>query len=246
MPVSIDPATELRVPSSCEYAQTVIWAIDRLPQETSTCNNDLVRVPDFTSSTKRDALNLSIGSGLQLRFESRPAEPGERPGSIVAQTPAPLSAAEAGSIVTLAVARKVPNVLVPGVRSTGDAPSTTAGSVARLQAAGFRVVVQDQQDGAGLPIGSVVNQDPAPGTPAPLDSVVTIWASGTYYGAIVPNMQGKTVDEAEAMLEAVGLLPQPINADGVLRPRDRVFRIEPSAGSKVPAGSKVTLFVSPI
>ncbi len=246
MSVSIDPTTERIVPPGCEYAQAVVWAIDRLPVENGECESDLIRVPDFTSATKAGALDLATGSGLQLRFQYRPAGPGEDPGIVVVQSPAPLSAVQAGEVVTLAIARRVPNVLVPGVVATPDAPSTIAAAVARLQAAGFRVVVQDQEDGGGLPIGSVVNQDPAAGKPAPLDSVVTVWASGTYDdGVIVPNVQGRTVAEAEPLLRRVGLEPQPINADGTLRPQDRIFQVEPSGGGKVPPGSRVTLFVSP-
>lgn len=244
-PISIDPETGLRVDPSCEYAQVVVWAIDRLPQEVLPCEADLVPVPDFTSSTKRQANSLSTGSGLLLRFEYRPAEPSEEPGQVVAQTPAPLSAVEPGTVVTLAIARRVPNVLVPGVIATDDAPSTAETAIARLQAAGFRVVVQDQQDARGLPIGSVVSQDPAAGELAPRDSVVTVWTSGDYEGALVPQVIGRTFAEAEPLLDQAGLLPQGINADGALLPQDKVFRLDPSAGSKVPPGTPVTVFVSP-
>ncbi|MGA0122698.1 MAG: transglycosylase domain-containing protein, partial [Gaiellales bacterium] len=245
VPISIDPATGLRVDPACEYAEVVVWALDRLPQEVLPCDADLVPVPDFTSSTKRRANSLSIGSGLLLRYEYRPAEPFERPGTVVAQSPAPLSAVVPGTVVTLAIARRVPNVLVPGVIASDDAPSTAETAIARLQAAGFRVVVQDQQDARGMPLGSVVSQDPAAGELAPRDAVVTIWASGDYTGTLVPQVVGRTFAEAEPLLDQAGLLPQGINADGALLPQDKVFRVEPSSGSKVPPGTAVTLFVSP-
>lgn len=244
--ISIDPRTGLRVPPGCKYAQLVVWANASAPTTVGPCETNLVSVPDFTASTKRQALNLLTGSGLQVRFQSRPATPGEEPGTVVVQTPSPLAAVETGSIVTLIIARYVPSVMVPNVIASSETPSSTEAAVARLIAAQFRVVIIDQQDGFGLPIGSVVNQEPSSGKPAPLGSVVTISASGDYAGAIVPDLAGLTVEEASVRLAAVGLIPQAINADGVLRPADRVFSIEPSVGSKVPSGTKITLYVSPI
>ena len=244
--ISIDPRTNQRVPAGCKHAIEVVWADALAPSTIGPCETNLISVPDFTASTKRQAIRLSTGSGLQIRFQYRPAEPGDDPGTVVVQTPSPLAAVETGSIVTLIVAQRVPSVLVPDVIASTSAPSSTEAAVARLEAAQFRVVILDQQDGFGLPIGSVVNQEPASGKPAPLGSVVTISASGTYAGAIVPNITGLTVDEASQRLAEVGLVPQAINADGLLRPADRVFSVEPSAGSKVPRGTKITLYVSPI
>ncbi len=245
-PISIDPRTDQRVPPGCKHAQVVVWADTSAPTTMTPCESNLIAVPDFTSSTKPMAIRLATGSGLQIRFQLRPAQPADTPGVIVVQSPAPLAAVEAGTIVTLIIAEYVPSVVVPAVVATVDAPSVTAAAIARLEAAKFRVVIIDQQDALGLPIGSVLSQDPAPNKPAPLGSVITIFASGTYAGAIVPNLVGQTVEEAQRRLAAVGLVPQAINADGVLRPADRVFSAEPSLGSKVPRGTKITLYVSPI
>ena len=244
--ISIDPRTDQRVPPGCKYAHVVIWADSLAPSAFGPCETNLVSVPDFTASNKHKALKIAYGSGLQIRFQYRPAAPGDRPGTVVVQTPSPLAAVDTGSVVTLIIARKVPSVLVPDVVATTASPSSTEAAVARLEAAQFRVIILDQQDGLGLPIGSVVSQSPSPGKPAPLGSVITISASGDYKGSIVPEITGLTVDEAERRLAAAGLTPQAINADGLLNPNDHVFSVEPSAGSKVPVGTKITLYVSPI
>lgn len=245
IPVSVDPRTAKRVPPGCKYAQVIVWADALAPLDMGPCESDLLSVPDFTASNKRKANSIATGSGLQIRFQYRPALPGEKPGTVVVQSPAPLSAVAPGSVVTLIIARRIPSVLVPDVVATQDQPSTTEGAIARLLAAQFRVIVADQQDAEGLPLGSVVAQSPSPGKPAPLGSVITISASGDYKGAIVPNVAGKTVAEAQAALDKVGLVAGAINADGLLNPEDRVFSVEPSPGSKLPPGTKVTLYVSP-
>jgi penicillin-binding protein 1A len=245
LPVSVDPRTGQRVPPGCKYAQVIVWAEALAPMELGPCESNLISVPDFTASNKRKANSIVTGSGLQIRFQYRAAQPGDRPGTVVVQSPMPLSAVEPGSIVTLVIARRVPGVLVPDVVASERQPSTIEGAVARLLAAQFRVVIDDQQDAEGLPLGSVVAQNPDPGEPAPLRSVVTLSASGSYKGSIVPNLAGRTVEEARTDLARVGLIAGAINADGLLNPADRVFSIEPSPGSKVPRGTKITLYVSP-
>ena len=245
IPVSVDPRTDERVPPGCKYAQVVVWSQALAPMTMGPCESDLVSVPDFTASNKRKANSIANGSGLQIRFQYRPAQPGDKPGTVVVQSPSPLSAEQPGSVVTLIIARKIPSVLVPNVVATGSQPSLTDGAIARLEAAQFRVIVVDQQDAEGLPLGSVVAQSPSAGKPAPLGAVITVSASGDYKAPIVPNVAGKTVADARADLERVGLVGGAINADGVLNPGDRVFSVEPSPGSKVPKGTKITLYVSP-
>lgn len=245
LPVSVDPRTGQRVPPGCKYAQVIVWAEALAPMELGPCESNLISVPDFTASNKRKANSIVTGSGLQIRFQYRAAQPGDRPGTVVVQSPVPLSAVEPGSIVTLVIARRVPGILVPDVVASERQPSTIEGAVARLLAAQFRVVIDDQQDAEGLPLGSIVAQNPDAGEPAPLRSVVTLSASGSYKGSIVPNVAGRTVEEARTDLARVGLIAGAINADGLLNPADRVFSIEPSPGSKVPRGTKITLYVSP-
>lgn len=243
--VSVDPRTGQRVPPGCKYAKVIVWAEREAPLDMGPCESDLISVPDFQAATKRKANSIATGSGLQIRFQYRAAQPGDTPGTVVVQSPAPLTAVQTGTIVTLIVARKVPSVLVPDVVATAGQPSLLEGAIARLQAAQFRVSVVDQQDAGGLPIGSVVAQTPSPGKPAPLGSVITLSASGDYKAPMVPNVAGKTVAEAQAQLEQLGLVAGAINAEGALNPADRVFSIEPSPGSKVPPGTTITLYVSP-
>ena len=245
IPVSVDPRTGQRVPPGCKYAQVVVWDQTLAPMEMGPCESNLISVPDFSASNKRKANSIANGSGLQIRFQYRPAQPGEKPGTVVVQSPSPLSAVEPGSVVTLIIARKIPSILVPSVVATDSQPSLTEAAIARLQAAQFRVVIVDQQNAEGLPLGSVVAQSPSPGKPAPLGSVITISASGDYKGSLVPNVAGKTVEEARTEIAKAGLVAGAINADGVLNPSDRVFSMEPSPNSKVPRDTKITLFVSP-
>lgn len=244
--IALDRRTGQRVPADCAFAQIVVMADARIPQQLEECPRNLLPVPDFLGTTRRGSLDLATGSGLQLRYAIRPVEPGERPGTVVAQAPGPLASVPAGSIVTLVIGRRVPRVVVPPVIASANQPIDANAAITRLQTLGFRVVIEDGEPTRGFPVGSVVNQQPAAGEPVPEGSVVVISISGLYDGARVPAIEGQTLQDAERLLAEAGLVGVPVNVDGDLRPLDRVFAIDPSAGSKVPFGTEITLFVSPI
>ena len=94
----------------------------------------------------------------------------DRPaGEVVDQTPPGNSTATRGSPVTLSVSRGPQTVTVPDVslQTVADARTT-------LRAAGFRVsIVRQETDDEALD-GLVISQDPAGGTEADPDSVVTL------------------------------------------------------------------------
>ena len=71
------------------------------------------------------------------------------------------------------------------------------------------------------------------GTPVP---AVILAADDTPAGALPPGVSVLTKPARPATVLAT---------IGALLPQDKVFRVEPSSGSKVPPGTAVTLFVSP-
>ena len=104
IPGSVDPRTDKRVPPGCKYAHVVVWAESLAPLDMGPCESNLISVPDFSAANKRKANSIATGSGLQIRFQYRPAQPGEKPGTVVVQSPSPLTAVESGSVVTLIIA----------------------------------------------------------------------------------------------------------------------------------------------
>jgi penicillin-binding protein 1A len=244
--IALDRRTGQRVPGDCEYAQYVVMADAVIPASVDACPTNLLPVPDFLNATRRGADRLATGSGLQLRYAFRPVEPGEKAGTVVDQSPQPLDALPAGGTVTLVIGRQVPRVVVPPVIASEGEPIDAAAAITRLETLGFRVVVEDGSPTLGLPIGSVTDQIPSAGKPAPEGSIVVVAVSGLYDGARVPDIQGATLEDAERLLADAGLVGVPINVGGDLRPLDRVFSVDPSPGSEVPPGTEITLFVSPI
>ncbi len=126
-----------------------------------------VAVPNVVgSSYDVAAAQLQLAGFTVGRVEVESDRPA---GEVVDQTPPGNSTATRGSPVTLSVSRGPQTVAVPDValQSVADARTT-------LRAAGFRVsIVRQETDDEALD-GLVMSQDPAGGTQADPDSVVTL------------------------------------------------------------------------
>jgi stage V sporulation protein D (sporulation-specific penicillin-binding protein) len=112
---------------------------------------------------------------------------------------------------------------------------TPADAQARAAAAGLRMEVE----GSGPRIGS---QTPAAGVPVPAGTVVVAragaWRPAESYLVTVPDLSGRTLEEAADVLARVGLV---LDAGG----RGVVTRQDPAPGSRVEAGSAVSVDLAP-
>ena len=88
--------------------------------------------------------------------------------------------------------------------------------------------------------GVVIRVSDAPGTELPRDSTVTVVVSKGPDVVPVPEMNGMTLDEAEAALEAAGLVLGEFVGGGGNR---TVVASDPAAGESVPRGSEVNLLL---
>ena len=88
--------------------------------------------------------------------------------------------------------------------------------------------------------GAVVSTRPGAGKAVERDSTVTVNVSKGPDTVAVPDVLGKTVAEATAILEAAGLQ---VSGTGGKPRSQRVFLTDPQAGTQVPRGSGVFLFV---
>ncbi|MFA5885716.1 MAG: PASTA domain-containing protein [Acidimicrobiia bacterium] len=112
-------------------------------------------------------------------------------------------------------------------------------AAAILRAKGFGVARSDVFSDT-IDTGKVVGTDPAVGQPAAKGSTVTIDVSkGPELVAVPGGLVGLTVEEASQRLQAVNLVPNVENYG----PGKKVRATDPSAGTQVKKGSKVTLFL---
>ena len=99
-----------------------------------------------------------------------------------------------------------------------------------------------------VPEGQLLSVSPAPGSTVGVRSSVTLTVSKGPKPVSVPDVSGKSEDDARHELEKVGLHVGDVSTDDSatdLRQRGKVTRTDPGEGTEVNEGSAVNLFVAP-
>jgi eukaryotic-like serine/threonine-protein kinase len=130
------------------------------------------------------------------------------------------------------------DVLVPTVLDKSKREATKT-----LEAAGFQVNAKGIPR-ANTPIGRVIEQDPTAGSRAPEGSTVTITYSIGLGKAVVPDVKGATLAEAEKRLKDAGFQTRVSRQHSNGVKRDTVIRTDPPAGTKLAREKPVTIVVS--
>jgi beta-lactam-binding protein with PASTA domain len=136
-----------------------------------------VTVPDVERLPYTEALSQLQGEGFAVARQD--VESNEPKDSVIDQNPAGNTQAPPGSTVTLYVSKGPEEVEVPDV-----AGLTRKEGARALRDAGFRISAEIQETENDFDEGIVLSQDPAGGTAAPVNSVVTI-----VVGRFVPPTQ---------------------------------------------------------
>ena len=114
-----------------------------------------------------------------------------------------------------------------------------------IQSAGFKVGNVTQSYSDSVESGKVVSQDPAAKTKKAKGSTINLTVSQGTQEIEVPDLVGKTADEAKKLLQANGLKYKAGTAeysDSV--DKDRIARQDVAAGSKVAKDTVVTYYLS--
>ncbi|MDK3255942.1 Stk1 family PASTA domain-containing Ser/Thr kinase [Blastococcus capsensis] len=138
-------------------------------------------------------------------------------------------------VVTVFVSQGRAPVAVPDV--TGQTPEQ---ATSNLQALGF--TVEQIEDGRSdqVDVGEVMAVDPGPAAgPVPFASTVRIQVSAGVPLVTVPDVVGRSGDEATAILQAAGLQVEATRFFG-----NNVLRQSPAAGETVERGTPVTILLS--
>jgi serine/threonine-protein kinase len=121
---------------------------------------------------------------------------------------------------------------------------TQAEAQAAITAAGFKVGAITETPTKDTKVGTVVSQTPAAGASAREGSAVQLDLAVKPAPVPVPNVISFTAADAEAALTAVALVPVQKTAASGSVPKGSVISQNPTAGTKVETGSKVTITVS--
>jgi eukaryotic-like serine/threonine-protein kinase len=155
-------------------------------------------------------------------------------GSVTGFDPAAGTPLKRGQPLTVLVSKGHAPVSVLDVR--GQSPEA---ATKNLQGLGFKVTRGPDGRSADVPVGAVMAVAPGSGTAAPYGSTVTITVCAGLPQVQVPDVTGKSADDAAKILTAAGLKVKTQKFFG-----NKVFRQTPAAGQTVDQGTEVTILLT--
>lgn len=197
-----------------------------------------VAVPSLVGSQEKDAAAKATEAGLLMKVvERRTAD--DPAGLVIEQHPAPGEFLGEDSEVEVVVSRGPPPVPLPVVSGKPEAEA-----VALLQQAGFVVVAERRFDEV-VPKDVAIDTDP-PGSAgkAPRDSTVKLFISDGPAPVPVPDVAGKSFDEAAAILAAAKLAAVRTEGFSDTVAVGVVIGTDPAVGQPAARDSQVAVIVS--
>ncbi|WP_280382186.1 Stk1 family PASTA domain-containing Ser/Thr kinase [Nocardia wallacei] len=159
-------------------------------------------------------------------------------GGVVGTDPAAGTRVVKGSTVAVLVSSGKPRV--PQFQPGDDVKTVEQA----IRDAGLKPVASGERPSTA-PKGSVAHLEPGPGTVLPMGASVKVFRSKGSAPVKLPDVRGKTVDEARASLEQAGITVQDTRTefDPKVKSGD-VVGTDPAAGTSLLSGAAVTLLVS--
>ena len=152
-----------------------------------------------------------------------------------------------GLVLVIAVVAGVAYYLLAGGGKTYAVPLVNGEPVAtaqqQIQAAHLRSTVINQPNGS-IKKGLVIRSSPPEGNNVPANTLVTLYASSGPGKVSIPNVEGKQQAAAETELQNLGFNVSVQQDTTSTQPAGTVVNQNPSGGTMVDPGSKVTIYVS--
>jgi serine/threonine-protein kinase len=199
-----------------------------------------VEVPSVLGMQPDQARELLKGRGLLFTLSAERENTSYAAGTVAEQNPLPGSQVQAGSNVQAAVARGGKQVPVPSLVGLKKDEA-----LRQLVAAGFVAGPEKEAPSETVPVGVVVDTQPAPGSPLKPQSQVTLVMSAGPSTKPLPKLVGMRVRAAKELIEQQGFKVGKIRytydnqRDGSI-----VLDQKPSAGAPAAAGTVVDLVVN--
>ncbi|MET1071763.1 MAG: Stk1 family PASTA domain-containing Ser/Thr kinase [Umezawaea sp.] len=199
-------------------------------------------VPGLVGAEEQTAVVLLQDASLKSTFTQEASDTVPK-GKVLRTDPAEGTEKLRGDAIKVYISLGKP--VVPIVR-----PGSEPGDVQKdIEKSGLKSALDPAADTFSDTVakGKVVTSKPVPGTEVKLDSTVIIVLSKGSEPKPVPNVAGKTKDEAFAELTSLGF--EPVEGKGEAVPGvegGKVIRTDPPANTTIPAGSskKVTVVLS--
>ena len=201
-----------------------------------------VTVPNVVSLTQADAEKSIKASGLVLGTVTQQTSNTVPRGNVISQTPAALSTVPGGTAVNIVVSsgKGAPTyVQVPDIRGMSQADAEKA-----LSDVGLIGVATAPEESNAVKPGQVFKQSIDPGKSVPEGTKVTFTVALAPTQVSVPDVTGKSKDDAKKALTDAGLGFDFTTAYNDKVPEGQVISQSVAAGKKVNAGTTVSVVVS--
>lgn len=193
------------------------------------------KVPDVVGKTQEDATKAITDAGLTLGAITQEYSSSVASGQVVSSDPAAGTSVAHSSAVAIVISRGRQTATVPDVTGMNvDQARTT------LEAAGLKLGTQTQAFSDSAALGTVVSSNPAAGANGVYngDSVAVTVSKGPE-NVTVPDVNGKSEEEAKKALEDLGLKAEINKRLG--GPFGTARSTDPAAGTSVKAGSSIKI-----
>lgn len=192
----------------------------------------------FEAGVITEQANLELDSNVTEEYSDK-----VDPGKISSQDPAEGSSVKKGRAIKIWVSKGPEMLKVPNLKNMTLEDAKTA-----LKNAHFTEEPNVTQDNSSiLPAGTVITQNPQSGTPWPKNGKIDLQVSGgtINQNQVMPNLVGKSLDEAQNILEKqMNLKTRIIYESSTDYPKEAVTGTNPKPGDPIPPGSVVTITVS--
>lgn len=195
-------------------------------------------VPDLLGQTVDEARATLSREGLEMADMNEVFHEVAPHGTVVDSNPRPGAGVREGTRIQLSVSKGPELFAVPDVIGKPLAEAKTL-----MDEAGFTLAASSEQHHESIPAGAVVSREPGVGEAKRGTAFTAVVSKGPPLVA-VPNVAGKSADDARAALQGAGFVFASTGAFHETIAEGKVIRTEPDAGSLAPKGSRITAIVS--
>ena len=200
----------------------------------------MAAVPKVEGLTQSEATTAMTGAKLKVGSVIQKASDTVASGKVISQDPASESSAAEDSPINLVISSGPVMAAVPKVEELTETAATAAVTAAKL-----KVGTITRKASNTTSSGKVISQDPASENSVAEGSLVNLVISSGSQMVPVPDLDGKTQDDAttaltEAKLRVGDITPKASNTIG----SGKVISQEPVSGSLMAEGSPINLVIS--
>ncbi|MGW1025520.1 Stk1 family PASTA domain-containing Ser/Thr kinase [Streptomyces sp. NPDC002577] len=198
--------------------------------------NEAFKAPNFVGETQSDAKKMAENVDLKLDITQKECE-NQTKGKVCSQDPKAGTDVNKNDTISLVVSKGAPKVAVPDVEGL-----TFAKAEAQLTKKGFEVEKKTEESDQNA--GVVIGQDPAGDTEVEQGSTITLTVAKAKEQTTVPDVTGKTCDEAVQQMKASDLTGNCTEVESSTVEAGKVIQTVPAANTPVDSGSSVTIQIA--